>query len=226
MKTLIAVLAAAMLSIPAAGAADGLRYVAIGDSITAHRVGVVGYVEQLAADPTVPFTRIRNAGVPGATTADTLKTWDARVAPHLPAATVSIMLGMNDHIRDPSQPRPRVTVGEFVANMTRIIRRLRTAGVDDIVVLSPPFVRSNFTTGIGPNEARLMVYIEALRVMCDRLEVRFLDLHQVTGRLVGWDRRLWSTAQWTDNHDGIHPTTAVHTLMLPYIREAITAERR
>ena len=36
------------------------------------------------------------------------------------------------------------------------IRRLRTAGVNDI---------------------------EALRVMCDRLEVRFLDLHQITGRV-------------------------------------------
>jgi lysophospholipase L1-like esterase len=229
-----------MLSVASTALAEPLRYVAIGDSITAHRDdgAVLSYVDQLEAEiATLPFSEIVNVARAGYTTADVLKVWSGLVAPSLPAHVVSIMLGRNDALWDLGQPRPRVPLPDFLANMTKIIARLRAVphrrggtfngGAPDIVVLAPPYVRtSNSMTGKGSSQPRHEIYVAALRALCARLDVRFLDINELTGRWIDWDPLLWSTVEWTLNHDGTHPTTAVHAMMLPYIREAITAGAR
>ena len=226
-----------------AGAAE-LRYLAIGDSITVWRPDrtVINYVGQLKSEARdLPFTTIGVAAVSGATTRTILDRWDTLVAPHLPAHVISVMLGTNDHIRPtrthvpgPGEWKigPRISVDQYAANMAEIVRRLRAVphgdafngGLPDIVLVAPPFVATRGAWGEPTSQARLSLYVDTLSRMAGR-GVRFLNLNEITGRMVNWDSAVWETREWTTD-GGTHPTSETHTRILPYIREAIVLRVR
>jgi lysophospholipase L1-like esterase len=240
-----AALAATLLGLGVAGAEE-LRYVAIGDSITVVRAtGIQSYVAQLQGlTRRLPFTGIEDAAEGGATTQIILDRWDTLVAGRFPAHVVSIMLGTNDHARQPTptaprgrpgqaQIHPRVPLQKYLANIKEMVRRLRAqtnlgtfnGGRPDIVLFAPPFIRSSDSDyGDPQSQARLELYADGLRSLAAELGVRFLNLNDITGRMVGWDEALWDTPEWT--RDGVHPTTATHAKMLPYVREAIILKVR
>lgn len=151
------------------------------------------------------------------------------------------MLGRNDTSRYPDQPP--VLVADYVENITEMVVRLRArphgdvfnGGMPDIVLMSPPHmsavrnppaISQQQLRQWRAKQARLEVYVEALRALAIRLDVRFLNVYDITGRSVGWDETVWATPEWTRNGDGSHPTTATQTMLVPYIREAITAGAR
>jgi acyl-CoA thioesterase-1 len=164
----------------------------LGDSITAGD-GVapnVSFPHRLEAALGIP---IWNAGISDDTTTGGLRRLDADVLAHRPRVVV-VELGVNDEV---DHHRP---VGETLATLRRITRRLRKDGAA-VVLLYTPF-------GDFDHE----VYRQGLRDLARRERVRLVE-HFYDGIVP----RL--------TVDGIHPTAEGHALLAqrlePILRELL-----
>jgi lysophospholipase L1-like esterase len=125
------------------------RCIAFGDSTTAPRevngepleVYATLLETRLAGEGVIP--EVINKGVPGNSTADALKRFDKDVLslrPHM----VLIQFGINDSAvdvwRKPPATQPRVPLDEYAANLKTMVRRLRDAGAE-VVLMTPNPVR-------------------------------------------------------------------------------------
>src|SRR3990167_5326145 len=98
-----------------------MKYVALGDSVTKDRAGVITYFNLLTAEQTdTPFTTIVNNGIGGWKTSDLLTNIQAKVINEA-AQVYSIMLGTNDHYWDVDASGPRVSVVDFETHYRSII---------------------------------------------------------------------------------------------------------
>ncbi len=118
---------------------------AFGDSTTAPRT-VAGapvpvYADLLRAElPAWGITgTVLNRGVPGNTTADAMARFDTDVLAHHPDLTI-IQFGINDAAvdvwKDPPATTSRVALRQYVANLTAMIRQLREAG-SQVILMTP-----------------------------------------------------------------------------------------
>jgi lysophospholipase L1-like esterase len=113
-----------------------MRVICVGDSIT--------YGQNVRADEAWPAILaqdtgwdVRNEGVCGDTTRLGLERFPKAVQLHRPDAVV-IQFGHNDaNIWDSDMGFPRVSPEAYVANVTEMWHRSRSAGAREVVILSP-----------------------------------------------------------------------------------------
>ncbi|MFA5205721.1 MAG: GDSL-type esterase/lipase family protein [Lentisphaeria bacterium] len=212
--------------------------VAFGDSTTAPRI-VAGkplavYADLLRAE--LPARGIAgtvlNRGVPGNTTADARARFEADVLASRPDLTI-LQFGINDAAVDvwknPPATVPRVAVEAYVANLTAMIRQLREAGSQVILMTPnpsrwrpellalygrPPYVPDD---PMGLNVI-IQEYVQAVRDLARAQQLplvdvyaRYLAYHQVAGQSM--DGLLL---------DGEHPNARGHRLVADALVGCVT----
>jgi lysophospholipase L1-like esterase len=188
----------------------------IGDSITdcnrredPEKVGT-GYVrlvrDWLAARDPATAPRVINVGVSGNKVPDLKKRWERDVIGHQPDV-VSVMIGINDvwHGLNPP-PAVGVDIETFISTYREILMELRGRRPGCRLVLCEPTVISPPAPAQG-NDA-LQPYVRAVNDLAkDFVADAVVPTHE-TFRRAEQQRR---DIDWTT--DGVHPTSAGHTLI-------------
>jgi lysophospholipase L1-like esterase len=205
-----------------------MRYVALGDSITAFRENVKVYFEWLQDRKDELFlTEMINSGVRGWKSSDLLANLEGVCLRYDPDI-VTIMIGTNDHAIYQGNELPAISVVDFEANLTKIVRTIRgrrTEGGDrhipKIILMTPPFVATHTNVaGTQASQARLTEYCRAIKKISERENTGFVDVNVITGNEVGWDDRTFFD-QYTDRNDGVHLNSLGHSVIAPYIFRAV-----
>jgi len=202
---------------------------AFGDSTTAPRT-VAGtplpvYADLLRAElPARGITgTVLNRGVPGNTTADAMARFEADVWASRPDLTI-LQFGINDAAVDvwktPPATHPRVTVEAYVANLTAMIRRLRDAGSQVILMTpnpgrwTPELLALYGRPPYAPDDPMgfsviLKEYVQVMRDLARAHQAPLVDIYArylacEHGAGPGMDALLL---------DGLHPNAAGHRLV-------------
>jgi lysophospholipase L1-like esterase len=171
--------------------------IAFGDSITAPRneggKDLTVYADILRSElPKYGITgQVLNKGIGGHTTKDAMARFDGDVLDQNPNLVI-FMFGMNDSAVDnwksPPATGPRVSMEEFVANLTTMIRTLRAKGAEVIVVTPNPrqwgaeyvklYGKSPYDVNdpMGFNHLHTG-YVQAVRDLAVREAVPMIDLY-------------------------------------------------
>ena len=204
-------LLAASLNLAPAHAAEVLRVITLGDSITkGERSGVLAdetFAARLEADLRQNAIRaeVVNIGIGGERTDQAVKRLDRDVlnkSPHV----VTVMYGTNDSYVDAGSPASRISPEEYRRHLRTIVERLQAAGVQVVVMTEPAWGEESRPNGLGedPN-LRLAVYMEVGR-----------EVARATGSLLVDHFAHWSAQSkrgtkiqaWTT--DGCHPNPRGH----------------
>lgn len=203
-----------LLAVAATGrlfAAEPLTIVTLGDSITrGTRVGVTNeqtfshlLEQQLIASGRK--VRVVNQGVGGETTAGALARLDRDVLALHPAIVV-VMYGTNDCWVDAGQKKSRLSEEEFERNLTELVKRIRAAGVEPILMTEPCYAKKSPANGLGEHgNVRLELYMAYCLGVASRHDVVWVD------NFTDWFRAMQSgqsIEDWTT--DGYHPNPAGH----------------
>ncbi len=156
---------------------ESVRYVALGDSITA------GWLEHGILDSDVAYPAVLrrrlasvfphamlsviNSGLGGDNTEGALARLDRdvlRYDPHL----VTICLGLNDARKGAS------FVGTFSENLTQIVQRVKAESSADIVLLTP-----NIRGDHGTDDGLVAEFIRAIRQVARLHDVGLADVHAI-----------------------------------------------
>jgi lysophospholipase L1-like esterase len=115
--------------------------VAFGDSITAARKGVVTYSDVLRETLKGKNVEVINAGIGGNTTEHAKKRFEKDVLAHSPDIVI-IQFGNNDSAvdvwKDPPAAGPRVSLDDYVKNLSEMIATLKTRKAQVILVTPLP----------------------------------------------------------------------------------------
>ncbi|MBX9788733.1 MAG: SGNH/GDSL hydrolase family protein [Pirellulales bacterium] len=216
-------------------AAEPVTIVTLGDSITrGTREGVTAnetfshLLEQqlLASGRQV---RVVNGGVGGETTAGALARLDRDVLALQPRIVV-VMYGTNDCWVDAGQKASRLPPEDFERNLTELVKRLRAAGAEPIVMTEPCYAKKSPANGLGEHgNVRLGRYMEATRRVAARHDVVLVDNFRawVGESMQRVDKFRGDIEDWTT--DGYHPNPAGHAqiaaLMFPPVAAAADSAR-
>lgn len=225
MRRAVALLVCLALCVPTI-AAEPLTIVTLGDSITrGTREGVTNeqtfshlLEQQLIASGRE--VRVVNQGVGGETTAGALVRLDRDVLALKPAIVV-VMYGTNDCWVDAGQQKSRLSLEEFEHNLTELVKRLRAAGVEPILMTEPCYAKQSPANGLGEHgNLRLVDYVNASRDVAGRNDIALVDNFT---RWLAQIRRNLPLEEWTT--DGYHPNPKGHehiaTLMFPVVATAV-----
>ena len=198
---------------PVARPLDGpaTRVTLLGDSITKGARPGVQPTETFAALTEAALrsagagVRVHNVGIGGERTDQALARLDREVIaqrPHL----VTVMYGTNDSWVDEGQRASRLSEQQYEANLREIVRRLRAAGIQVVLMTEPKFGERNKRNGLGedPN-IRLARFVDICRAVARDDRVPLVD------HFAGWDgeQRGGRVLQaWTT--DGCHPNVEGH----------------
>lgn len=210
-----------------------MKYVALGDSITAYRENVKVYFEFLQEQflreqkDGMFVTQMVNSGVKGWKSSDLLANLESACLRYDPDI-VTVMIGTNDHAIYRGDDLPAVSVAEFEANLTEIVRTIRsgrTGGGDrhvpKVILMTPPFIATHTNVaGTKVSQARLMEYCRTVKKVSDRENTGFVDVNVITGNAAGWDDRTFF-AKYTDRNDGVHLNSLGHSVIAPHIFRAV-----
>ncbi|WP_433790707.1 SGNH/GDSL hydrolase family protein [Actinoplanes sp. CA-252034] len=181
----------------------GDRIVAVGDSITADRLG---WFELLAASVGPDAATLVNLGVSGDTTADVLERFDTLETAG--PSHVLLMIGTNDarfHGRD--RPYRMATVAETERNLRALTDLITRQLGATITVITPPAVdQDRIDAYFG--DAPVHWTAEAVAEVADvvrKTAPDAIDLHEAT--------RTGQPAGFLES-DGVHPTPAGHRFIL------------
>jgi lysophospholipase L1-like esterase len=154
----------------------GDRIVTLGDSITAaggYQAFIRRVLDRFYADLGV---EIINAGVSGHKSPDMLARLKRDVIDRKPAI-VTISCGINDvwhsFLFNPSRG---VDVETYASLMERMVRELKASTAAEIYLLTPTVIYENLRS---PENLKLEAYVEAVRDLARRENVRLVDLSQV-----------------------------------------------
>ena len=115
--------------------------VAFGDSITAPRKGAVTYSEVLRETFKQKNVEVINAGIGGNTTEHAKKRFEKDVLTHSPDLVI-IQFGNNDAAvdvwKDPPATSPRVSLTDYIKNLSEMIAALRARNTKVILVTPLP----------------------------------------------------------------------------------------
>ncbi len=118
-----------------------LTIVAFGDSITAPRKGVVTYSDVLRETFKQKNVEVINAGVGGNTTEHAKKRFEKDVLTHSPDLVI-IQFGNNDAAvdvwKDPPATSPRVSLTDYIKNLSEMIATLKARNAKVILVTPLP----------------------------------------------------------------------------------------
>ena len=145
---------------------DGDVWVMAGDSITAQHLHS-NYFEAFcyARYPKIKFA-FRNSGVGGHTIPSTLDRFDYDVAAWKPTV-VSVELGMNDS--------GGTTTDKFVANMGKMVTRIRDAGARPVIFAPSPVNDGTVSAKLNGRNQRLDEYSTALKKFCEEEHLPYSD---------------------------------------------------
>ena len=209
-----------------------MRIVAIGDSITK---GVRPATNAMAeVKPDEIYTgriedrlkqlggKVINAGVGGNTSTQGLARFDDDVINHQPHI-VLILFGANDQVYEAGKDGPRVTVEQFKANLSEMVRRTRAAGGRPILVTSPPLgthwhaPAHPIYEGGKANNAVMPQYARGVRDVGEALKVTTVDLYEHWSSLP--IERIDAMMP-----DGVHPNAEGHAAIAEAILAAVWME--
>jgi acyl-CoA thioesterase-1 len=201
--------AVALLLAGFATAAEPLRVVTLGDSITRGvRPGVkaeetfAALLETALRDAGVDAT-VENRGVGGETTAGAVDRLVEIV--ELRPRAVAVMYGTNDSYVYTNEQEPRVTLEQYADNLRTIVARLRDAGAVAILMTPPAWGAKGEPNGIGehPN-VRLAQYAEVVRQVAEETGAPLVDhfAHWTKALDDGVDLGEWTTDQYHPNPRG------------------------
>ncbi|MBP1993468.1 SGNH/GDSL hydrolase family protein [Paenibacillus eucommiae] len=206
-----------------------MKYVALGDSITAFRAGVKVYFEFLQElQEEFPFTEMINSGVGGWKTSDLLAHLDNKCLQYHPGL-VTIMLGTNDHAVYKGKTEPDVSLAAYETNLRQIVQKIRDNGsiqaapaeAPSVILMTPPFVATYMNVAdTDVNQSRLLEYCHIVEKLSNELQTGFVDINSITGNGTDWDDQVFFE-QFTADEDGCHLNTKGHSLIVPAIRAAI-----
>lgn len=149
-----------------------------------------------------------NVGIGGERTDQALKRFAKDVAARKPAV-VTIMYGHNDCHVDKGKKESRLPIGEFRANLKRLVSEARKEGIRPILMTPPCYARSAGPDGAGdhPN-VKLGQYAEACRAVAKEMDVPLVDhfAHWSRALADGVDLKEWTT-------DLYHPNPRGHRIM-------------
>jgi len=202
-----------------------IRIVTLGDSITRGvRSGVEAdetFAALLAAQLTAQEVRadVTNVGIGGERTDQALARLEKDVLSLKPRLVV-IMYGTNDSYVDKGRTQPRLTVDEYRANLTALVKRVRAAAGEPIL-MTPPRWGDKAADGAGENPNRqLEPYVEACRAAASAARVPLVDNY------AQWSREHASglnISQWMT--DECHPNPQGHEViaksLLPVVLAAL-----
>ncbi len=212
-RLLLAQLTLAQLTLASAmaGAAEPLRLVTLGDSITKGvRTGVqpsetFATLVGQALERHGLRVEVTNVGIGGERTDQAVKRLERDVLalrPHL----VTIMYGTNDSYVDAGKSSSRITREEYQRHLTSLVTSLRQAGVQVILMTEPAWAEGSGPNGLGedPN-VRLGPFMEACRDVARQTSTPLVDhyAHWTACRVKGQLLRPWTT-------DGCHPNPRGH----------------
>lgn len=192
----------------------GARLVAVGDSITADRLGWAEILSTLISRRSNNEAAVVNAGLSGSTSTDTVERLDTIVASDPDA--VILMIGTNDVRAQKLLPhQPLVSAVESARNLRLLVEGLTRNSRSLIVVTSPPLhdapSQRNLTEGTGDHSwdsGSLDDVVDAARAVAPSL----IDLREPP---------VFDPA---DQHymdaDGVHPTVHGH---VEIVRRLLTA---
>jgi lysophospholipase L1-like esterase len=195
-----------MAMTPVAAQAEPLRIITLGDSITKGvRPGVTAeqtfasllQVQLMAQGIGVEVT---NVGIGGERTDMALKRLEKDVIekqPHL----VTIMYGTNDSYVDKDKTESRITADAYEEGLTKIVTRLKSAGMTPVLMTEPAWAEGSRLNGAGedPNQ-RLGQYMERCRKVAKEQDTLFVDHY---GHWTAESKRGTKLMPWTT--DGCHP---------------------
>ncbi|MFA4944730.1 MAG: SGNH/GDSL hydrolase family protein [Lentisphaeria bacterium] len=168
-----------------------------------------GYVAQIrgslqALRPDLPL-RILNRGIGGDRTAELLARWHADCL-DLEPDVLSLMIGVNDvwRKRGTWQGQAHIPLPEFTANLSQLLELARTAGIRQLVLLSP-------TTIDHANDSDLNQMLGDYAAAAQRLATTFDALYIPARETLLAARRQAPEVNWTP--DGCHPSPAGHALL-------------
>ena len=215
--------AACLYFVAGVAAAEPLRIVTLGDSITKGvRPGVTAE-ETFAAELQRqlragghPDAEVINVGVGGETAGQGLRRLEQDVIAKNPQI-VTIMYGHNDSSVDTGKTESRVSIPRFRADLSQLVQRLRESGITPILMTPPAYAEKSAPNGIGEHcNVRLALYAEVARQVAETLQVPLVDHYAAWAEVskAGTDLNEWTT-------DGYHPNPKGHadlaTRMLPVV---------
>jgi lysophospholipase L1-like esterase len=196
---------------------DGDRLVAIGDSVTADRLG---WFELLKASLDVAGrvgVEVVNLGLSGDTTADVLERLD--VVETACPTWVLVMLGTNDtRYHGPKQGYRMVSLGETERNLQALVEFVTDDLSADITLLTPPPGDQQRISSFF-HEARVTwraAELDAAATLIRKLDPACVDVNE--------------SMRATDNDlleaDGVHPTAAGQRHIAAFVVEQLSQLRR
>lgn len=202
-----------------------VKIVTLGDSITrAVRTGVgpaETFAWMLGAELRARGINAEtvNVGIGGERTDQALARLEQQVIalkPHL----VTIMYGTNDSYVDIGAKEPRLTKEQYAANLKELVKRLRAAGIEP-VLMTPPRWGRDAVNGVKENpNIRLTEYVQACRDAAKGEKVALVDHFQAwtDAEAKGEDIAGWTTDQCHPNPKGQRILTeAILPVVLPII---------
>jgi acyl-CoA thioesterase-1 len=190
------------------------RMVAVGDSITADRLG---WFELLAASVGPAAATLVNLGVSGDTTADVLERFDTLEAAR--PDHVLLMIGTNDaRVHGRARGYRMVTIAETERNLRALIDLITAQLGATITVITPPAVdqeRIDATFADAPVHWTAEAVAEVADVV-RRAAPDAIDLHGATQNR--------EPAGFLEP-DGVHPTPAGHQLILSRVLGRLSRAR-
>lgn len=208
------------------GAAEPLRIVTLGDSITKGVRPGVKPEETFAARLEAALraggvnVAVVNVGIGGERTDQALKRLAKDVLARKPAV-VTVMYGTNDSYVDQGKSASRITVDEYRANLGKLVDELRAAGITPLLMTEPRWGKAAKLNGVGehPN-VRLEKYVDVCRAVAADKRTPLIDHFQrwTQAEAKGLDIGAWTTDQCHPNPEG-HRVLA--ELILPVVRAAL-----
>ena len=212
---------------------DHLTIVTLGDSITK---GVRPGVRPEQTFSAVWEAKLRRQGVPvevhnvgigGERTDQALRRLDQEVIALHPDLVI-VMYGTNDSWVDPGKAKSRLSAETYEANLRELIRRLRAAHIQSVLMTEPMYGAGFMKNGLGEEaNGRITGYMEVCRKVAADLQVPLVDNFAVWGaaRRGGQPLQDWTT-------DGCHPNPAGHAViaetmmkaLLPLVQTALRAD--
>lgn len=189
---------------------QNVEIVTLGDSITkAARPGVrrdetfAARLEETLAEREYPV-RVTNVGIGGERTDQALARLEKDVLARQPRI-VTIMYGTNDSYVDKGKNASRITVDEYRANLELLVKRLRAANIEPVLMTEPRWGASAGLNGAGehPN-VRLEQYVAACRAVAQEMNVPLVDhyAHWLAAEQAGQVLGAWTTDQCHPNSQG------------------------
>lgn len=222
-RSLVCVGLAFGIALPSGADEPKVRIITLGDSITRGvRTGVkaeetfAALLQARLRDQKID-AEVINVGIGGERTDQALTRLAKDVIGRKPNV-VTIMYGTNDSYVDKGKQEPRLTVAEYEANLRRLVKELRDAGIQPILMTAPRW-GDKARNGKGENPNLLLEqYLAACRKVAEDTKTPLVDHYAY------WlKKEKDGVADWTT--DQCHPNPEGHKqlaqLILPVVLETL-----